>query len=63
MPYTIKKVDGGYKVVEKSTGDRPGHEFSKKPQSKRKAIAQLMILRSKSSDGGGADRSSKDEGK
>lgn len=47
MPYSLQKVDGGYHVVEGASGDRPGHSFSKKPQSKRKAIAQLMILRSK----------------
>jgi hypothetical protein len=47
VPYSLKKIDGGYVVAEGSSGDRPGHHFSKSPMSKRKAIAQLMILRSK----------------
>jgi hypothetical protein len=47
MPYSIKKSGSGYKVVEGSSGDRPGHEFSKKPLSRRAAIAQLLILKSK----------------
>lgn len=46
MPYKIIKVEGGYKIREGGSGDRPGHEFSKHPMSKRKALAQLMILRS-----------------
>lgn len=55
MPYSLKKVDGGYHVVEGGSGDRPGHVFSKAPQSKAKAIAQLMILRSKERGGSNGD--------
>lgn len=47
MPYSLRKVAGGYRVVEGASGDRPGHVFSKAPQSKAKAVAQLLILKAK----------------
>jgi hypothetical protein len=36
---SVKKVQGGYKVV-----DGKGHAFSKKPQTKAKAQAQLRAI-------------------
>jgi len=36
----VKKVKGGYKVVQEGTG----HAFSKHPQSKQKAQAQLRAI-------------------
>ena len=44
MPYNISHEKGGYHVVEAGSGDRPGHSFSKKPQSKAKAEAQQHLL-------------------
>jgi len=38
MPYTIKKVKGGEKVVS------PNREFSKKPMTHRDAVAQLRAI-------------------
>ena len=40
MPYAIKKVDGGYQVA--SPNHPEGH--SKKPMTRRNAIAQMMIM-------------------
>lgn len=40
MPYTTKKVKGGYKVANKDTGKT----YSKKPQTKAKADAQLRAI-------------------
>jgi ribosomal protein L35 len=44
MPYKIVKTGNGFKVVEGSAGNRPGHQFSKKPQSRKRALAQLRAL-------------------
>lgn len=41
MPYKIGKSKGGYKVFNKNTGK----SYSKKPQTKEKAIAQLSALK------------------
>jgi hypothetical protein len=41
MPYKVKKVKGGYKVAKKSTG-KTG--YSKKPQTKEKATAQMRAM-------------------
>lgn len=40
MPYDVKKVKGGYKVVNKETGKT----YSKKPQSKATAEAQRRAM-------------------
>ena len=37
----VKKVKGGYKLLNKSTGKK---DLSKKPQSKKKALAQLRAI-------------------
>jgi hypothetical protein len=37
----IKKVGSGYKVVDKNSGKT---KFSKKPQSKAKALSQLRAI-------------------
>lgn len=50
MPYKIAKRGNGYKVVEKSGGKHPGREFSKEPQTKEKALAQLRAIEA---NGGG----------
>ncbi len=39
MPYKIKKVSGGYKV-----GGPHGTKYSKRPQSKATAVAQLRAI-------------------
>jgi hypothetical protein len=45
VPYKMQKLAGGKaRVVEGASGDRPGHKFSKKPQSKAKAEAQMRLL-------------------
>ena len=44
MPYDIEKTSGGFKVKEGESGKRPGHEFSKKPQTKSTALAQLRAI-------------------
>lgn len=44
MPYEIEKSGGGFKVKEGESGERPGHEFSKKPQTKKTALAQLRAI-------------------
>ncbi len=41
MPYEIKRVGKGYKIVNMETGK----EYSKKPISKEKATAQERLLR------------------
>ena len=41
MPWKLKKVDGGFKVVKKDGGEGT---YSKHPQSKAKATAQLRAL-------------------
>ena len=40
MPYKLKKVGSGYKVAKKSGGKT----FSKKPQTKKKAEAQMRAI-------------------
>lgn len=40
MPYALKKVVGGYYVINEKTGKR----YSEKPLSKEKAIKQLRAL-------------------
>src|SRR3990167_5475987 len=47
MPYELQKVDGGYKV-----GKRDGSKkFSKKPLSKKKAVAQQRAMYANESKG------------
>lgn len=48
MPYAIRKVPGGYKIVEKSGGNHPGRTFSKHPQTKARAAAQLRAIEANS---------------
>lgn len=43
MPYDLKKVNGGYKVVTTS-GKNKGREHSKKPLSLTKAEKQMKAL-------------------
>jgi hypothetical protein len=40
MPYTIKKVGGGYKVAKKGTSKT----YSQKPMPKAKAVAQMRAM-------------------
>lgn len=44
MPYHIQRSGSGFKVVEGKGGKRPGHQFSKKPQSRKRALAQLRAI-------------------
>lgn len=53
MPYKIRKVKGGFKVVEGEGGNRPGHAFSEKPLTKEQALKQLAALHIHSKDAGG----------
>ncbi len=48
MPWALKRVGKGYKVITIATGKA----HSKKPQSKKKALAQLRVLESIASEGG-----------
>ena len=40
MPYALKKVPGGYYVINENTGKR----YSEKPMTRDKAIKQLRAL-------------------
>ena len=48
MSYKIVRSGKGWKVVERSGGKHPGKAFSKKPQSRSGAVAQLRAIEANS---------------
>jgi hypothetical protein len=44
VPYHIAHSGSGYKVTEGAGGNHPGRTFSRKPQSKAKAEAQMHAI-------------------